>query len=297
MIGNNIVKSNYFLIKPPKNYFNKANSQIHGITSDTVKNCSDFSGVFPHILKYLQNTKAAIAHNAQFDMSILCDCADYFDLEVPEFIYLDSINLSSQIKSECGDSLKACADFFNIKLDEHHNALCDAKVCAEIVIESIKRSKAGNLAEFVLLYPEINRKRFSELKEHRESIPNRFEHSHSTKFEHINLKSIKPQVPVLDETNTFYCKNCVLTGELSTLSRQEAMQKIVNLGGIIKTSVSSKTDFLIVGTQDINIVGEDGLSNKEEKAYSLIDKGYDIHIIKENEFLDILSKEGKLDFQ
>ncbi len=36
------------------------------------------------------------------------------------------------------------------------------------------------------------------------------------------------------------------------------------------------------------IVGDDGLSTKEEKAYDLIEKGHDIKIINEDEFLSLI---------
>jgi len=45
---------------------------------------------------------------------------------------------------------------------------------------------------------------------------------------------------------------------------------------------------LVVGVQDKSLVGDDGLSTKEEKAYKLIEKGYDIKIINEKEFLKLL---------
>jgi DNA polymerase-3 subunit epsilon len=62
------------------------------------------------------------------------------------------------------------------------------------------------------------------------------------------------------------------------------MQKIVNVGGIVKSSVSSKTDYLVVGKQDKALVGDDGLSSKEEKAYELISSGSSIKILNEEQF-------------
>jgi DNA polymerase III subunit epsilon len=90
--------------------------------------------------------------------------------------------------------------------------------------------------------------------------------------------------------NPFFQKNIVFTGELSTLERKEAMQQVVNSGGIIKSGVSSKTDFLIVGTQDKSLVGESGLSTKERKAYELMNKGKTIKILTEEEFIQLLSQ-------
>jgi DNA polymerase III subunit epsilon len=40
---------------------------------------------------------------------------------------------------------------------------------------------------------------------------------------------------------------------------------VVDIGGVIKCGVSSKTHYLVDGIQDKSLVGEDGLSTKEEK--------------------------------
>ena len=82
----------------------------------------------------------------------------------------------------------------------------------------------------------------------------------------------------------------MLTGELHSLSRRDAMQKIVNVGGIVRSSVSTKTNYLIVGKQDKELVGEDGLSSKQEDALALIKNGKPIKIINESEFLELLSE-------
>lgn len=47
----------------------------------------------------------------------------------------------------------------------------------------------------------------------------------------------------------FEGKTFVLTGSLETISREEAKKKIEEMGGIVTSSVSSKTDVVIVGTK------------------------------------------------
>ncbi len=44
------------------------------------------------------------------------------------------------------------------------------------------------------------------------------------------------------------------------------MQKVVDLGGHIKSGVSGVTDYLVIGTQDENVVGKSGISSKQKKA-------------------------------
>ena len=69
------------------------------------------------------------------------------------------------------------------------------------------------------------------------------------------------------------------------MSRAAAFQQIADIGGILSNSVGKKTDFLIVGQQDFRIVGDDGMSNKQEKAVQLVSQGIPIEIMSEDEFL------------
>ncbi|MFK9094447.1 hypothetical protein [Bacillus salipaludis] len=56
----------------------------------------------------------------------------------------------------------------------------------------------------------------------------------------------------------------------------------------VKSGVSSKTDFLVVGIQDKSF-GKGGISTKEKKAYELIEKGRAIKLINESEFISLLN--------
>jgi DNA ligase (NAD+) len=68
----------------------------------------------------------------------------------------------------------------------------------------------------------------------------------------------------------------VLTGTLSTMSRNEAKEKIISRGGKFVSSVSSKTDFVVVGENP---------GSKYEKAKKL-----GVKILNEKEFLNLLGE-------
>ena len=48
------------------------------------------------------------------------------------------------------------------------------------------------------------------------------------------------------------------------------------------------TDFLIVGQQDIKEVGENGMSESHLKAIELIENGYSLKILSEEDFYEII---------
>ena len=70
----------------------------------------------------------------------------------------------------------------------------------------------------------------------------------------------------------FTNKKCVLTGTLSSMGRDEAKKIIESLGGVLVSSVSKKTDILILGAEP---------GSKYDKAKEL-----GIYIMEESEFLE-----------
>ena len=70
--------------------------------------------------------------------------------------------------------------------------------------------------------------------------------------------------------------------------RKEAMQLVVNCGGIIDKNVTKQTNFLILGNNDYCSSIKDGKSKKQKKAEELKLRGLDIEILDENVFYKML---------
>ena len=60
---------------------------------------------------------------------------------------------------------------------------------------------------------------------------------------------------------------------------------MAEVGGIPTDNVTAKTDVLVVGQQDYRVVDDSGMSGKQKKALQLLEKGKDIEILSETEFL------------
>ncbi len=279
---NKISDTYYSLIKPKNLYFNSKNIEIHGITRENVENAPMFNEIWSDINCYFTGDYTIVAHNASFDMSVLkCVLTDY-DMQMPYFNYVCSIAFSTEA-CEClniGKSLIERAKYFDIDVINHHNALDDALTCANLILKCIENKNKKSFQSYLNAYTSIPIKSFIDLYPKTTLF--------KSKFNSIKISEIQSTVEDIADCNDFYGKSIVLTGELSFMDRRTAMQKIVNVGGIIHNSVSKNTDYLIVGKQDKAIVGEDGLSGKEEKAYELISKGIGIKIINEDEFINLL---------
>ena len=106
----------------------------------------------------------------------------------------------------------------------------------------------------------------------------------------VDIKAIKPRCDA-NPNHPLFNKNIVFTGELS-IPRKDAMQMAVDCGAVLKSSVSSKTNYLVVGAQDMKKVGDDGVSNKELDAKRLNNmRKANIDIISEAEFMVLIKSE------
>ena len=65
------VEDFYSLIKPPRNEYSEYNTGIHGITPEMTADALTLTELWPQIKKYFSPHIPVVAHNAQFDMSVL----------------------------------------------------------------------------------------------------------------------------------------------------------------------------------------------------------------------------------
>lgn len=166
-------------------------------------------------------------------------------------------------------------------------------MCAEIVLKGLCSKNCATLWEYIAKTPYLTVHYFDDLKAQRymPTSHNSAKAANYAKWAKDSKVEIKPTVGVINENGALYGKNIVFTGDLS-IDRNEAKQIAVNAGAIIKSGVSRKTDYLVVGVQDKAIVGEDGLSSKEEKAYELNEAGAaNIVFLNEEQFLELAKSE------
>ena len=75
--------------------------------------------------------------------------------------------------------------------------------------------------------------------------------------------------------------------------RNEIDEMIISRGGIVKNSVTQKTNYLIVGS--LQTKTWQGLGGKIRRAIELKNQGFSIHIVREKDFFDLLDKKPAVD--
>ena len=149
--NNRIFKRESMLIRPEPLEFNEYNIKIHGITPDMVCNKPSFSELWGKIKPHIEG-KTVVAHNASFDISVLCRTLEYYGIDFPVFDYICTVKLSQKAYPEYeSHRLNAMADAFGICFS-HHDACDDAYACAKILLHILKEFNANSAEELKELF-------------------------------------------------------------------------------------------------------------------------------------------------
>ncbi len=273
--GNQIVETKSWLIQPTNNEYDGFNIYIHGITPEDTADKPEFNEIWNEIKPLVEN-QFLIAHNAGFDISVLRRTLELYQLPFPTLNYSCSYIFSKKVwEGLSAYDLKTLCKVNNIAL-KHHRAGADSKATAELAIKAFEIAGVNSVDDF----PEKLKTTIGHLYNggYRPSETKRI-------YKAKDLSKIVGDPTKHNLESVFYGRAVVFTGTLSSMIRAEAQQIIADIGGINGKSVTKDTDFLVVGQQDYRVVGDDGMSNKQEKAVKLIEKGSTLEIISEDDFL------------
>lgn len=141
-----ITERKEIFIKPVPFEFNEYNIKIHGITPDAVRNKPTFDKYWDELKPYLEN-KIVVAHNAMFDVGVLCAVLDSFGIDYPTFDYLCTVKLSQMAYPELPKhKLNCLCDALGITFS-HHHAYDDAYACACVLMRIMEDYSLTSLDE------------------------------------------------------------------------------------------------------------------------------------------------------
>lgn len=128
--NNEITERHEILIKPDPFEFNEYNTKIHGITPEMVWDKPTFDKYWDGLRPYIEN-RMVIAHNASFDVNVLCETLKHFNIPLPEFSYMCTVILSQKAYPDLpSHKLNNLAEALGIDFN-HHRAYDDAYACAK----------------------------------------------------------------------------------------------------------------------------------------------------------------------
>jgi len=263
---NNAEVARFESLVQPKPFINKPGNikyvsdfiiSLTGITNEMLTMAPTFDVIADDLYAFLKD-ETIVGHNVNFDIGFLISKFRW-DYKLPfRNNFVDTLRLSRRILPDLPHhALADMTDYFNIPA-AHHRALSDC-VATNALLEKLKEHVNNNNLDM----QQLAKKRT------------------------IDLRSIQCDSFQIDQNNLFFGKNCVFTGKLEKLSREEAAQIVVNIGGFCENNVTKNTNFLIVGGLGANTAAE-GKSNKIVKAEKMKEKGKDIQVISEETFYSII---------
>lgn len=230
---------------------------LTGITNEMLLTAPNTKTAISDFFSFINEKDIIVGHNVNFDINFIYDV--YSELFNKEFKndFLDTMRLSKcSLKDLEHHRLKDVSKFFNINYKNAHRAFTDCEITNQCYMLLKDYIIANNIA---------------------------------LKKRNTKAKDIKTDKIHFDESSPIFQKTFAFTGTLENMTRSEAMQLVVDNGGINGDGVTRKTNYLVLGNNDYCTSIKDGKSNKQKKAESLILKGQDLHIISENVFCDMIN--------
>lgn len=268
--------------------FNGFNISIHGITPDDVADAPTFEETWPWLQSEIGDLPV-VAHNAAFDTGVMRDALDEAFIPWPNLTYGCTLIMGRRTYELASYRLPFVAEAagFPLDPDTHHKATHDATAAANIMLDIARRHETDDLAVLAesmgLRLGEITPDDWQgcKLKSH-----------HARPGFGVSVKDITIN-PDADPENPLYGMGVTFTGALGSMTRALAWQKVADCGGMPLDGVNKKTNLLVFGHQDARMLAPGAsLSSKFQKAITLKDKGQDIEIIGEDDFLTMLQEAG-----
>lgn len=259
-VKENKIVDKYNSLINPGFLINEYITSITGITNEMLKGKPKIIDLRKEVLNFIGND-VLVGHNISFDVSFL------------------QKGFNEELKNEYIDTLQFCRKLFK---ELSHHRLTDMSNYLEI-----SRNEHRSMSDCLCtkeLYDCIKEKMKNDGLEINDIFAKR---NYSSK--NIDIHAIKPDNIEIDEDNFFYNKHCVFTGKLEKMIRKDAMQLVVNVGGILDNSVTKKTNYLILGNNDYCSSIKDGKSSKHKKAEKYKLEGQDIEIIDEDTFYNLFN--------
>lgn len=258
-------------VRPSELRMADINRSIHRIQEGDLKDAPMIVDIWDTFIEMLAN-EVVVAHNAEFDMDVLKQVAILHNRDQPTYRSLCTLKLSQVAFPELDDyRLDDVCRFLGLSF-RHHNCDEDAKACAEIAIRAIPRVSINKL--------DLDGR---DLTGKLAKVASRSKLSGwSAAFadKRMTRDLLQPELKGADPSHPFYAKRLVFTGDLSSMARAEAAERVKAFGADINTSISRKTQVVVMGAG--------AGPSKMTKILEFQRQGIDIWLVNEEEFLRLI---------
>lgn len=232
-------------------------TDLTGITDDMLKDAPPLPNVLVNFLTFVGDS-IIVGHNVGFDIRFIYDICELAKIQPFSNDYVDTMRLSRYFfKEEKHHRLSDLSKRFGIGISVEHRALADVEQTYKCYC-----CMKDYAADHGIVLKARQGSQWS-------------------------AKDITASTSDYDEKSPLFGKSFVFTGTLDKMPRRDAMQIVVDHGGICHDTVKRDTNFLVLGVNDYRKLNGTK-SNKQKKAEQLRLAGNDIEIISENVFYEML---------
>lgn len=268
------------LIRPPAvhDHFDGFNISIHGIRPSDVAHAPSWEAALEQIVSFADG-RPVIAHNAGFDFGLIRSSCDAEGLVWPNLRFSCSQVVARRTWRLLSYRLPFCAEAAGFVLRDHHDARADADASARVMLAAMAQAGIASVDD-LLESLRISWGRLSPAGTWQGSRHRAIGNGGTSRHVPSANADADPEGPL-------YGLTVCLTGRLTSMTRDEAYERLAAAGAQPVPNVSKKTDILISATQTRLLPGS-SMSGKEAKAQELLATGHDIEVIDETEFLQRL---------
>lgn len=146
--GKKVIDEWYELIRPIHLNFDEECMRVNGIKPEDVKDKNEFPFYWDKIASLLDNT-VVFAHNAPFDLGVLSNCIDQYELPSINCLCGDTVEISRKLwKDLKNHKLNTVAQSLGFEFN-HHQALDDARACEWIVRHALLETNTDNVKDMM----------------------------------------------------------------------------------------------------------------------------------------------------
>ena len=246
----------------PEDDFDDFNTGLHGIGPRDIVGAPQFPEALELVRQRIRDLP--LVSHSSFDRTAFAQAAEEWDVAPLDVAWHDSLRFSRRFLPDIkgGYGLRNLADVLSLDLN-HHNAVSDAKACAEVVLRCAEAASFTSFAELADTLPPV---RVAAERDNADFV--RFESD--------------------QEVESLGGETVLFTGELN--QPRNVLTKLASKAGArVVSGASKKVTLLVVGVQDKQRTKGSAKSSKHRKVETLIKDGCDIRIVDERNFMAALS--------